>query len=197
MKEHSRSLTGHNIGIAHTRWATHGGKTDENAHPHTDSSGKIALVHNGTINNANDLRKQLKELGHKFSSQTDTEVIAKLIGHIRDTEKLSVVEATEKALGRCDGTWGLCILCKDCPDELVVACNGSPLVIGISDDKTFLASETSAFNRYTKNFISMKDGEIGVLHSDGRTLDLSRRQKAPDQQVELSPEPYAHWTLKE
>lgn len=197
VKEHSRSLSGHNIGIAHTRWATHGGKTDENAHPHTDSSGKIALVHNGTINNANELRKELKEIGHRFSSQTDTEVIAKLIGHIRESEHLSVVEATEKALGRCDGTWGLCILCTDNPDELVVACNGSPLVIGLSDDKTFIASETSAFNRYTKNFISMKDGEIGVVHSDGRTLDLSRRQKAPDQKVELSPDPYAHWTLKE
>jgi glucosamine--fructose-6-phosphate aminotransferase (isomerizing) len=88
-------------------------------------------------------------------------------------------------------------MCTDQPDELVVACNGSPLVIGVADGRTFIASETSAFNRYTKNFISMKDGEIGVLHSDGRTLDLTRQQKAPDQQVKLSPEPYPHWTIKE
>ena len=162
------------MGIAHTRWATHGGKTDENAHPHTDSSGKIALVHNGTLNNSNELRRELQGLGHKFSSQTDTEVIVKLIGHIRDKEGLSVKDATEKALRRCDGTWGLCIMCSDTPDELVVACNGSPLVIGIADDCTYIASETSAFNRYTKNFISMKDGEIGVLHADGRMLDLTR-----------------------
>ncbi len=188
---------GHHIGIAHTRWATHGGKTDENAHPHTDSSGKIALVHNGTINNANELRKELKDLGHKFTSQTDTEVIAKLIGHIKDTENLSVRDATEKALSKCDGTWGLCIMSKDSPNELVVACNGSPLVIGIAPDRTFIASETSAFNRYTKSFIPMKDGEIGVLHSDGRTLDLTRKQRAPDQKVELSPAPFPHWTLKE
>lgn len=198
VRAHSQSSTGHSVGIAHTRWATHGGKTDENAHPHTDSSGKIALVHNGTINNANELRRELQALGHKFTSQTDTEVIAKLIGHYYEQDKgCSVKEATEKALQRCDGTWGLGIICTDQPDELVVACNGSPLVIGIGDDRTFIASETSAFNRFTKNFISMKDGEIGVLHSDGRTLDLSRKQRAPDQEVKLSPAPYPHWTLKE
>jgi len=194
---HSASSIGHHVGIAHTRWATHGGKTDENAHPHVDSTGKIALVHNGTINNANPLRKELQSLGHIFTSQTDTEVIAKLVGHIYANEKVTLKEATEKALARCDGSWGLCIMCSDTPDELVVACNGSPLVIGVAEDRTFIASETSAFNRYTKNFISMKDGEIGVLHADGSTLDLSRTQKAPDQKIELSPAPFPHWTLKE
>mmetsp|Transcript_25833 Transcript_25833/g.40138 ORF Transcript_25833/g.40138 Transcript_25833/m.40138 type:complete len:715 (-) Transcript_25833:189-2333(-) len=191
---------GHNIGIAHTRWATHGGKTDANAHPHTDSSGKIALVHNGTLNNANELRRELQGRGHKFSSETDTEVIAKLIGEVYEMQSegnKSVKEATEQALSRCDGSWGLCIMCTDCPDQLVVARNGSPLVIGIGSDRTFIASETSAFNRYTKNFISMNDGEIGILRGDGSTLDLTRMQEAPDQEVKLSPAPYPHWTLKE
>jgi len=194
---------GHSMGIAHTRWATHGGKTDENAHPHTDSSGKIALVHNGILNNANDLRRVLQAEGHVFTSQTDTEVIVKLIGKYyqegNEEQKCSLTlkEATEIALHRCVGTWGLAIVCTDTPDEMVVACNGSPLVIGMGADRTFVASETSAFNRYTKNFISMKDGEIGVLHSDVRNLDLSRKQVAPDQQVKLSPEPFPHWTLKE
>lgn len=197
VRDHSTASAGHSVGIAHTRWATHGGKTDENAHPHTDSSGKIALVHNGTLNNANELRRKLQGLGHDFSSQTDTEVIVKLIGHYKDIDKSTTFAATEKALQECDGTWGLCIMDTDTPDELVVACNGSPLVIGIADDRTFVASETSAFNRYTKNFISMKDGEIGLLHADGRTLDLTRKQSAPDQEVKLSPEPYPHWTLKE
>lgn len=197
VKERSIASKGHHIGIAHTRWATHGGKTDENAHPHLDSSGKIALVHNGTLNNANELRRELQSRGHKFSSQTDTEVIAKLIGEVYAKEGVSVKEATEKAMTRCDGTWGLGIMCTDAPDELVVACNGSPLVIGIGADRMFIASETSAFNRYTKNFISMKDGEIGVLHADGTTLDLGRMQVAPDQEVKLSPAPYSHWTLKE
>lgn len=198
VRAHSANSANHSIGIAHTRWATHGGKTDENAHPHTDSSGKIALVHNGTLNNSNELRRELQNEGHVFTSQTDTEVIAKLIGHYyHQSEGISVRDATEQALARCDGSWGLCIMCSDTPDELVVACNGSPLVIGIAADRTFVASETAAFNRHTKNFISLKDGEIGVLHSDGRTLDLSRRQLAPDQEVKLSPHPYTHWTLKE
>jgi len=194
----SAKSNGHNIGIAHTRWATHGGKTDANAHPHTDSSGKIALVHNGTLNNANELRKELQSRGHVFSSQTDTEVIAKLIGEFYENNGCkSVKEATEQALARCDGSWGLCIMCTDFPDQLVVARNGSPLVIGIGSDRTFIASETSAFNRYTKNFISMNDGEIGILREDGSTLDLTRMQEAPDQEVQLSPAPYPHWTLKE
>lgn len=132
-----------------------------------------------------------------MSSETDTEVIVKLIGHYKEQDKSTLYDATQKALQECDGTWGLCIMDTDAPDELVVACNGSPLVIGIAHDRTFVASETSAFNRYTKNFISMKDGEIGVLNADGRTLDLTRKQKAPDQEVKLSPDPFPHWTLKE
>jgi len=149
------------------------------------------------------LRRELQKEGHFFTSQTDTEVIAKLIGKYyeegnkENIGEWSLKEATRKALSRCDGTWGLAIVCTDTPDEMVVARNGSPLVIGMDTNRTFVASETSAFNRYTKNFISMKDGEIGVLHADGHTLDLSRTQIAPDQQVKLSPEPYAHWTLKE
>ena len=198
VEEKSFVSNGHNIGIAHTRWATHGGKTDANAHPHTDSSGKIALVHNGTINNTNELRKELQSRGHIFSSETDTEVIAKLIGEYYEKNGCTnLKDAVEQALSRCDGSWGLCIMCTDCPDQLIVARNGSPLVIGIGSDRTFIASETSAFNRYTKNFISMNDGEIGVLRADGSTLDLSRMQEAPDQEVKLSPAPYPHWTLKE
>ena len=155
------------------------------------------MVHNGTLYNSNELRRELQNQGHVFTSQTDTEVIAKLIGHYYNLSETTLKEATEMALSRCVGTWGLCIMCSDTPDELVVACNGSPLVIGTAADRTFVASETAAFNRYTKNFISMKDGEIGVLHSDGRTLDITRKQKAPDQKIELSPDPFPHWTLKE
>jgi len=143
------------------------------------------------------LRKELQSLGHVFTSQTDTEVISKLIGHYRELDNLSMKDATTKALQRCDGTWGLCIMSQDTPHELIVACNGSPLVIGISNDRTFVASETSAFNRYTKNFIAMKDGEIAVVGADAASLDLSRIQKAPNQEVVLHPDPYRHWTLKE
>jgi len=198
VEEHSLNSGNHSVGIAHTRWATHGAKTDENAHPHIDSSGKIALVHNGTINNSNELRRELQGLGHIFTSQTDTEVISKLIGHYYEIgQDITVQEATAKALQRLDGTWGLCIMCADTPEELVVACNGSPLVIGYSDANMFVASETSAFNRYTKNFISLKDGEIGTVYANGSTLELSRMQKAPDQQIVLTPDPYPDWTIKE
>lgn len=196
--EGSQLSNGHNIGIAHTRWATHGGKTDENSHPHTDSSGKIAIVHNGTINNCNELRKELQGRGHVFYGQTDTEVVAKLLGEIYEKNgDKNLKKAVEQTLVRCDGSWGLCIMCTDHPDQLIVARNGSPLVIGFGTDRTYIASETSAFNRYTKNFISMNDGEIGVLRADGHTMDLTRMQEAPDQEVQLSPAPYPHWTLKE
>ena len=119
-------------------------------------------------------------------------MIAKLIGEYYEKQmegNKSVKDATEQALSRCDGSWGLCVMWTDAPDQLVVARNGSPLVIGIGYDRTFIASETSAFNRYTKNFISMNDGEIGILRADGNTLDLTRMQQVPDQEVKLLPAP--------
>jgi glucosamine--fructose-6-phosphate aminotransferase (isomerizing) len=124
--------------------------------------------------------------------------VVKLIGHIYDAQpKKSLKCATTEALKRCDGTWGMCIMSKDNPDELVVACNGSPLVIGLGRKATYVASEPSAFNRFTKEFISMKDGEIGLVHADGRELDLARVERAPDLDIQLSPAPHPHWTVKE
>ena len=192
------------IGIAHTRWATHGGKTDENAHPHTDHKGRIALVHNGTINNSHTLKDWLEKTHKiKFKSETDTEVIAQLIGVYLDEQekqgktKPDLKEATAQALTRCDGAWGICVMHVDNDDELVVACNGSPMVLGMGENKTYIASETTAFSRYTKNFIAMKDGEIATLRSHGNDIDLSRIQKAPDVDILLSPHPYPHWTIRE
>jgi len=197
VKENSHRHKGHHLGIAHTRWATHGGKTDENAHPHTDAKGRVAVVHNGTITNSHELRSELqKTKGIKFESETDTEIIAQLIGLGLD-QNLSLKEAVEEALKLCDGTWGLVVLSPKEPDELVVACNGSPMVLGIGEGRVFIASETSAFNRHTKNFIALKDGEIGVVRADGSTLDLSRVQKAPEVNILLSPDPYPHWTIRE
>lgn len=197
VKENSHRHKGHHVGIAHTRWATHGGKTDLNAHPHTDSKGRVAVVHNGTITNSHELRHELQHAhGIKFVSETDTEIIAQLIGLSLD-ENLSLKDATAEALKRCDGTWGLVVLSPKEPDELVVACNGSPMVLGIGEGRVFIASETSAFNRHTKNFIALKDGELGVVRADGSTLDLTRVQKAPDVNILLSPAPYPHWTIRE
>jgi glucosamine--fructose-6-phosphate aminotransferase (isomerizing) len=192
--KHNGDITG----IGHTRWATHGGRTDENAHPHTDIHNRIAVVHNGTINNHNELRDELKKLGVTFSSETDTEVIAQLIGHyINKDPTMSTKSAVAKALSRCEGTWGLGVINKANPEEIVVACNGSPMVIGFGQECTYVASETSAFNRFTKNFIAMKDGEIAVVSKNSSSFDLSRVETAPDSNVLLTPAPYAHFTLKE
>lgn len=186
-------------GMAHTRWATYGAKIEEsNAHPHLDASGKIALIHNGSIINVTELRDELKAMGYKFEGQTDSEVLAKLIGHYYTQSGCSSVkQATEKALRKCIGTWGICLLCSDEPDELVVACHGSSLFIGIGDDRIYVASEVGAFSRFTKNYIAMKDGEIGVLDADGRTLDLSRKEQSLYDEEEVLPSKYPHWTLKE
>lgn len=100
-------------------------------------------------------------------------------------------------LFRCDGSWGLAVINKNKPGEIVVACNGSPMVIGLGQNKTFIASETSAFSKYTKNYIAMKDGEIGVVHAGDHTLDLSRVETAPDHDIQLTSDPYPHFTLKE
>lgn len=188
---------GHSIGIAHTRWATHGGKTDANAHPHTDYKNRIAVVHNGTINNAYELKKGLVAEGIKFTSETDTEVIAHLIGKNLDRGE-NIKDAVSHALSLCDGSWGLAVIHKDSPKQVVVACNGSPMTIGLGRGKTFIASETSAFSKYTKSFISMKDGEIGVIRaSDSEGVDIGRIEQAPENDVLLTPAPYPHFTIKE
>jgi glucosamine--fructose-6-phosphate aminotransferase (isomerizing) len=157
LRANSSAHDKHSVGIAHTRWATHGGKTDRNAHPHMDYKNRIALVHNGTINNASELRAELEGKGVEFRSETDTEVIAHLVGWELDQDpKVSLKVAVSRALSHCDGTWGLAVMSKDCPSDIVAACQGSPLVIGIGTDRLYLASETSAFSRMTKNFIAMK-----------------------------------------
>jgi len=199
VREHSTPKhSGDITGIGHTRWATHGGRTDENAHPHTDYKNRIAVVHNGTINNHNELRADLIKHGVTFTSETDTEVIAQMIGYYLDKDpSMTTKQAVGKALSRCEGTWGLGVVNRANPEEIVVACNGSPMVIGFGQDCTYVASETSAFNRYTKNFIAMKDGEIAVVSKNSSSFDLSRVETAPDSNVLLTPAPYAHFTLKE
>lgn len=197
VKKDSAKHVGHFTGIGHTRWATHGGKTDSNAHPHSDRLNRVAVIHNGTINNSYDLKNELITKHQiKFSSETDTEVIAQLIGLNLD-DGMDTKDAVSHALSRCEGTWGLAVINKANPDEIVVACNGSPMVIGLGQDKTYIASETSAFSKYTKSFIAMKDGEIGVVHANATTLDVSRVETAPEHDILLSPHPYPHFTIKE
>ena len=185
------------VGIAHTRWATHGGKTDANAHPHLDMKNRIALVHNGTIENSSQLRDELESNGVVFRSQTDTEVIVQLIGYYLDNGYPILVDAVKKALPRLDGTWGIAVISKEQPDQMIAARNGSPLVVGIGKDTMFVASEFTAFCRHTSQYISLHDNEVIVIKADGTGMDLSRVEHAPEEKMELSPAPYPHWTIKE
>lgn len=287
---------GNKIGIAHTRWATHGSKTDENAHPHHDWKNRISLVHNGTIDNYAALKKALISRGCTFRSQTDSEVIANLIGwyldqpedeeeeeeevrrHVstddqqdnvvspaepdekylasakdplpdveqestddkagddlliarrrttsgtggeevmeevvvvevggeegaggkRQRKTLSFEEAVKRAVGELQGTWGLCILHKDYPDRLILARNGSPLLVGAAGGQVFVASEPAALAQHTNQYLMLRDGEIAVvtpqgigqLEASGRTVHrISQEMK-----TETSPSPFLHWTVKE
>ncbi len=158
------------VGIGHTRWATHGRPSDDNAHPH--KAGSIAVVHNGIIENYLSLKKMLVDEGHAFTSETDTEVIAHLIDHFIQ-EGLPFAEGVRHALTEIKGSYALGILCEKEPNKLIGARNESPLVVGLGEDELFIASDTPAVLNYTRDFIFLEDGEMAVL-SDGDVgiLDL-------------------------
>lgn len=159
------------IGLGHTRWATHGAPTTENAHPHSDSSGELVVIHNGIIENYHSLREELLELGHHFLSETDTEVLAHLIEHYLEDD---LVVAVQKAIARVDGSFALGIFWSGMPDSLVAVRNQSPLVLGVSKDKgNFMASDIPAFLPYTKEVVFLEDMELAVITASSyRVMDL-------------------------
>ena len=189
---------GHHIGIAHTRWATHGGKTDTNAHPHMDWKKRISLVHNGSIDNFAQLKKDLIAKGCIFMTETDTEVIANLIGYHLELGH-SFEDAVAESISQLQGTWGLCVIHKDYPDRIVLARNGSPLLVGSSDGQVFIASEPAALARHTSQYLMLKDGEIAIVTSKGidQLLESRDMHRIASETVETSPDPFPHWTLKE
>ena len=152
--------TSANIGIGHTRWATHGPPSDKNAHPHASGDGAIALIHNGIIENYSKLKQTLTEKGHTFSTDTDTEVLVNLIEAFYEGD-LEV--AVVRALRRVEGTYGIAVLHRDQPDKIVVARMGSPLVVGIGEGENLVASDLAAIVEYTRNVIFLEDGEIGTI----------------------------------
>jgi glutamine---fructose-6-phosphate transaminase (isomerizing) len=171
-------------GIGHTRWATHGEPSDENAHPHV--CGPIAIVHNGIIENAEELRSGLVARGADFTSQTDSEIFAHLIAEAASAEDggkpRDLEEAVRIALQQVVGTYGLAVVDARTPDRLVVARNGSPVLLGIGDKEMFAASDVSALVRYTRQVVHLDDGEIATLRADGfrtTTLDARRTTKQP------------------
>ena len=189
------------VGIGHTRWATHGAPTTPNAHPHLDKTGRIALIHNGIIENASAIRTLLTRRGHVFQSETDTEVLAHLVGEFYDG---SLEEAVAAALRDIEGAYGIAVICADEPDVLVAARNGSPLLLGIGEDEFFVASDASAILEHTRSVVYLDDGEMAVLTRDGyrvRNLTLEEIEK-PVSQIEWDLQTierggFAHFMLKE
>ena len=188
-------------GIAHTRWATHGEPTDNNAHPHLDCTGEIALVHNGIIENYATLREWLQRRGHKITTETDTEILVHLI---EDTYDGDLIEATRVALSQVEGTYGIAVVSKNNPDLIVVARHGSPLVIGRGDGENFVASDVAALLRHTNQVLYLDDLEMAAITRD--TSEISKIDRTvvtrDAEEIEWSLEQierggYAHFMQKE
>ena len=204
-----------NAGISHTRWATHGGVTDENAHPHFDQSGKLAICHNGVIENYATLKEQLLREGHTFTGQTDTEVLAHLIGKHYDALQSGtgvppvhaaarLVEALREALTHVVGTYGIVLMHADVPDVIIGARRGSPLVLGVGKGENFFASDVSAIVAHTREAVYLKDFDIAVIGRDEFEISslLGGASGFEVTKVEFSAEDvskgdYAHYMLKE
>jgi len=158
----SADLTG-NMGIAHTRWATHGEPNDVNAHPHYSQSGNIALIHNGIIENYASLRKELESRGYGFQSSTDTEVLTNLIEDIRINEEVDLFEAVRIALNQVIGAYAIVVMSSDDSNTLIAARKGSPLVIGIGTNDYFVASDATPIIEYTKNVVYLDNEEVALI----------------------------------
>src|SRR3954469_6928819 len=166
-------------GIAHTRWATHGAPSDVNAHPHLDAEGKVAVVHNGIIDNASDLRRKLEADGVEFLSETDTEVLVHLIARSQ-AEKLE--DKVRDTLRVIEGTYGIAVMHADFSDRIVVARNGSPVVLGIGEKEMFVASDVAALVAHTRQIVTLDDGEMATLKADDfrtYTTEGSRTSASP------------------
>ncbi|MEW6664225.1 MAG: glutamine--fructose-6-phosphate transaminase (isomerizing) [Thermodesulfobacteriota bacterium] len=188
-------------GIAHTRWATHGEPTEENAHPHRDQAENVFVIHNGIIENYHSIQKRLENKGIRFRSQTDTEVLAHLIAlHFEG----DLSEAVRKTMLQVEGTFGLAVIHRHRPCEIVIARRGSPLIIGVGMDGNFAASDVSAMVRYTNQVVHLNENELAVLTADGYSISTAQKKAVTRQAetVEWQPEDaelggFPHFMLKE
>ncbi len=192
------------VGIGHTRWATHGGVTEANSHPHLDPSGEIAVVHNGIIDNADDLRAQIEAAGGRLSSETDSEILAHLIVRQREQGAPSLLDAVRQALRAIRGTAGLLVLCRSEPDRLIAARVGSPVIVGIGEGRCWVASDQLALAPFTDRIVVLDEGEVAEVSGGGlRTVDLDNRDRAKRvEAIEASAESAAlgdcaHYMIKE
>ena len=192
------------FGIAHTRWATHGKPSQINAHPQTDCSNKISVVHNGIIENYQDLKKELQDREHVFKSDTDTEVIAHLIEDNFDESTLNLEDAVLKAVEQLSGTFGLAVIHTDVDHQVVIVKRGSPIIIGIGDNEYFAASDSNALAPYTNRMIYLSDDEIAILNSNDyhiknlKSEDLDKKIEILDtQDYKVDKKGFEHYMLKE
>ena len=192
------------VGMGHTRWATHGAPTDLNAHPHESADGRFAMIHNGIIENYGPLRDQLREKGHTFKSETDTEVLVHFVDQIQRETGLPLAEAIRQALTQVVGAYGIVAVSRDEPDQLIVARNGSPLLLGIGEGENFVASDASPFIEYTRNVVYLTDGEMAIVRRDGydvMSIDgapVSKEVHALEWELEqIEKGGYEHFMLKE
>jgi glucosamine--fructose-6-phosphate aminotransferase (isomerizing) len=170
-KECLKKIRDGEIGISHTRWATHGGVTDQNAHPHVSWNGKLSLVHNGVIENYGFIRRELESKGVTFASETDSEVLVNLVAFLYEAERQQqdnsvqecLLKALRGALSQVEGTYGIAILCLDLPEVMIGARKGSPLVVGVGNGENFLASDVTAFAGRTQNVVYLDDGQIAIV----------------------------------
>ena len=188
-------------GIGHNRWATHGKKTDQNAHPHVSNDKKICIVHNGIIENYIILKHFLQEKGFTFYSQTDTEVITNLISFYYLTEK-DICKAIEITINKLQGTYGLIIQCIDFPNALFCVRNGSPLLIGENEECVIITSEQSGFCNNVNTYITLKNDDICTIEKKKnefivKTKHIYSHKAINIVNTDLTPYPYDHWTIKE
>jgi len=194
--------TQNTIAIGHTRWATHGSKTDQNAHPHHDQDNRISLVHNGIIENFSEIKAELVIKGYIFKSDTDTEVIAILIGSLLDKGK-TMIEAVRLSVERLRGTWALVIINKDYPDKIWAVRNGSPLLLGTTSSCIMLASEAIAFHKYVNQYIVLQDHDVLEIQQTEHGFHYNKsllkyiKQIKTGEPIEITPAPFTHWMLKE
>jgi len=194
--ENQKPLLG-KLGIGHTRWATHGGKTDFNSHPHLSFDNKIVLVHNGIIENFKELKDFLLSKGIEFKSQTDTEVIVNLLAYEYQFDK-DFNNVINKVINQLEGSWGLAIINEDYPDTLFATRHGSPLLIGKNDNEIMVVSEKSGFCNRVNHYFVLESMDIAIINYNNINTNKSYQlQTLIKNDFSLSPEPYLHWTLKE
>lgn len=179
-----QALTGH-VGIGHTRWATHGGVTEPNAHPHI-SGGLISVVHNGIIENFEVERTRLEALGYDFESQTDTEVIAHSIHHEYENNGKDLYRAVQTACSRFHGAFAIAVICQDDPAHMVVSRMGCPLLVAFGDEEVFIASDVSAVIAFTRRVAYLEDGDIALLSANGIEVLLDKNGNQTDRAIKLS-----------